>query len=82
VYAAETNFGSRAHYIDAGGKTHCPLMKGLPPIKTWGGELGHFDQAHLDINSNTIHKNFKIINITYMISILNSVFTVVLFAMS
>jgi hypothetical protein len=48
----EVNFGSCAHYI--GGGAHCPLIKGLPPIRAWGGGLGHFDQAHLEINSNTL----------------------------
>jgi hypothetical protein len=30
---------------------------------------------------NIIYKNFKMINITYMISILNSIFTVVFYTM-
>jgi hypothetical protein len=50
----EANFGSRAHYIGAGSGAHCPLIKGLLPIRTWGGGLGHFDQAHLEINSNIL----------------------------
>jgi hypothetical protein len=43
LYTAEANFGSCAHYIDADGGAHCPLIKELPPIRTWRGGLGHFD---------------------------------------
>jgi hypothetical protein len=31
-----------------------PLIKGLSSIRAWGGGLGPFDQAHLEINSNIL----------------------------
>jgi hypothetical protein len=57
LYEAEVNFGSRVHYIGADGETYCLLIKVLPTIRAWGGELGHFDQAHLEINSNILSLN-------------------------
>jgi hypothetical protein len=32
----KANFGSRAIYIGVGGGDHCPLIKGLPPMRAWG----------------------------------------------
>jgi hypothetical protein len=55
---ADANFDSRVHYLGGGGGAHCPLIKGVPPIRAWGGGVGHFDQAHLEINSNILHLNF------------------------
>jgi hypothetical protein len=52
LYTTDTNFNSRAPYIDAGGATHCPLINGLRSIRAWEGRLDHFDQVHLEINSN------------------------------
>jgi hypothetical protein len=34
------NFDLRALFIGDDGGTHCPLIEGLPPIRTWGGGLG------------------------------------------
>jgi hypothetical protein len=34
LYTTEINFVSRAHYIGACGGVYCPLIKGLPPIRT------------------------------------------------
>jgi hypothetical protein len=51
----EVNFGSCAHYIGVDGEAHCPLIKGLPPIRAWRDGLDHFDQTDLKINTNNAH---------------------------
>jgi hypothetical protein len=33
---------------------HCPLIDEMPTIRTWGGGLDPFDQAHLEINFNIV----------------------------
>jgi hypothetical protein len=58
------NFGSCAHYIGTGGGARCPLIKRLPPIRAWGGGLGHFDQPHLEINSNN-QNSLDVMHITH-----------------
>jgi hypothetical protein len=45
LYTIDANFGSRAHYIGAGGGIHCPLIKGL----SWSG--------HGEVNLITLTKS-------------------------
>jgi hypothetical protein len=53
------NIGSHAHYIDAGGRAHCPLIEGIAPDPGGEVDLVLYGPSPLEINSN-ISKNVTI----------------------
>jgi hypothetical protein len=52
LYAIDVNVGSRAHYIGAGGGTHCPLFESIAPDQGREVDLVPCGPSPLEINSN------------------------------
>jgi hypothetical protein len=48
------NIGSRAHYIDAGGGAHCPLIEGIASDQSGELDLVPCGLSSLEINSNIL----------------------------
>jgi hypothetical protein len=58
------NVGSHAHYIDADGGAHCPLIEGIAPDQDGELDLVPCGPSPLEFNSN-------ILSLDLYISILN-----------